>query len=63
MDATEHVYFLKKLKNYMYEENIVSMEGHLKHKCLIVLTNQLGQLKGKKLETFIQNAAQRKILE
>jgi hypothetical protein len=45
----------------MDEENLVSMEGNLKYKSLIGLTNQLGQLQGKKLETFIQNVAKKNI--
>jgi hypothetical protein len=31
MNVDEHLYFIRKLKNYMDEENIVSMEVNLQH--------------------------------
>jgi hypothetical protein len=63
MKVNECIYFIGKLKNYMDEENLVSMEVNLPHESMIELTNQLGQLQGKELENFILNIAKQPILE
>jgi hypothetical protein len=55
MKVNERIYFISKLKNYMDEENLVSMEVNLPHQSMIELTNQLGQLQGKELENYILN--------
>jgi hypothetical protein len=38
MKVNERIYFIRKLKNYMDEENLVSMEVNLQHQSFIDLT-------------------------